>query len=674
MGLNKLPFILLALLLLVTTAALWPQLQIRWMLLDDGESARTALELSEHFSKSDFGWLFKLEAHNGYLRPTYWMAHWLWFSVLGDVTLNHRLIHLLVYVLSSLLIFLITKAISKDSLAAFLAGLFLLFFYPAAENLFRLGTNEPTVVLFMLGAFYGLIKAMQCNSWRFFGLSAASLLLAWFNKPTMVIFIPLSLLILVLFLLFPKGEKKHSKKFAIAFFAANLSIAALVLLLSLLFNVGGGYGSQYLLSWQSIEPPVKEYLRILGVSYGPVFYLLLISFFIKFWRESDWSKKEITWENKWKLIFFSLFVLLILVQIPWRFIMARYLPPALVGFAVILGLESSFFMRQGWKFLRGKNMVFSAVFFIPVILLLTHFLPTNIREIRKMYSQVVPGENRRATVVEYLAEKVPSDGRVFYNFSDGFVEFYYEMGLHFKLFHNRPDVQVAYLFLDNGFKFKEGDVIVTGPPYSQRYPWEKVKKLLDKGEVLRVIDNEWEVLRINKEQNVSSFVPEIPVPPPKNLLGERGYNYSDGDGELKIAAEVVPAKGGGISFYWKPPVGFEEMEKKVALVRQNNIEENLPEKLLVEADKRSLSFNIWDPWKNERRTLVAKEVFLSEKEYKVTFKWGKGGMTLTVGGSHLFLPYYAGLNSKKDLIIGSSFSDDFSDESGEMRDITIFTE
>lgn len=86
--LQRFPRLPLVILLTVSVLFLLPQLQVPWMLIDDGEDIRAAKEITEHFAVGDFSWIFKFEAHNGVFRPTYWMLHWLKFSLLGTNVLK----------------------------------------------------------------------------------------------------------------------------------------------------------------------------------------------------------------------------------------------------------------------------------------------------------------------------------------------------------------------------------------------------------------------------------------------------------------------------------------------------------------------------------------------------------------------------------------------------------
>lgn len=663
----------LIILLVITLVTLLPQLQIPWMLIDDGENARAAAELSNHFSRGDFEWLFKMEAQNGYFRPTYWVSHILAFGLFGNNAVLHHFSHLLLYLVTVLLIYLLTKEISGSRLGAFFAGLFYLLFAPAAENFYRLGTNEPAIVLFILGALYGLVKFAQGNSVKYFLLSVLFLIPAWFSKPLAVALLPFSLGTMALFYYFREEKGKSAKRGILFFFIANFVLALALQFVFTFYGYGGGYGSQYVIDLNSIKTPILDYIRMITGSYGLIFYLLLISFVIRLFSLNKINKKQLSWESKWELSLLFLSVIFLVIQAPWPYLMGRYLLPTLIGLTIVFGIELSALLKFGMQFYHQKKMVFIFTISILPLLLFGQFLFTNSREIIQMYQRVVPGENRRAEVVKYLADVAPSNGRIFYDFSDGFVEFFYEMGLHFQILENRSDIKTAYLFLDNGFQFKEGDILVTGPVNGQRYPWQLVKNALPNSKIIKKVDNEWEIIQLTKDEEIQAAIFSSIVPPKNILVGGKDYDFSDDQGEINLPIKDLPIKDGGISFIWKTPLDLTKINKKISLIYQEDKNNNSVRKLLVWADKDSLRFNIWDPWKQEWQSLIAYEQFKAGEDYKVILQWGKEGMILTVGGSHLFTPFYAGINSQSDFIMGSSFDDGFSEKSGQITDITLFT-
>ncbi len=423
--------IFLAILLLVTVFLLLPQLQIPWMIVDDGESARASAELSDHFTKGDFGWLFKFEAQNGLLRPTYWLLQWTNFSLLGNNVYLHHVSHLLLFVGIAILIFLLTEVISGNSFAGLIAGLFFMYFGPAAENFYRLGTGEPVLVFVLLGALYFLVKAVKNHSLFLFFLSLIFLVFSWFAKSTVIVLIPWSVFILLLFLLFREKDYSHAVRLPAIFLLSNLILLLGIRLITSIYQIGGGYGSQYELNPGAFLARLKFYLKMITETYGPVIYILLISFFWRIFSKLLIKKNKLLWQDKWELAMLGFFVTLLTVQLPWPYLIGRYLPPSLIGLSVVAGIEFSFVLQQGIKLFNQRKYLLAGVLIVPMLGMLAYFLFPNQQAITKMYQQVVPGEQRRAKVVAYLAEIVPVNGRVFYTFSACFVEF-------FMCFNNLP--------------------------------------------------------------------------------------------------------------------------------------------------------------------------------------------------------------------------------------------
>lgn len=661
--------IFLAILLLVTVFLLLPQLQIPWMIVDDGESARASAELSDHFAKGNFAWLFKFEAQNGLLRPTYWLLQWVNFSLLGNNVYLHHFSHLLLFAIIAILIFLLTEVISGDSFAGLVAGLVFMYFGPAAENFYRLGTGEPVLVLVLLGTLYFLIKAVKSHSLFLFSLSLIFLVFSWFAKSTIIVFVPWSLFVIFLFFLFQEKDYPHAVRLSVVFLLGNLVLLVLVRLIMSAYQIEGGYGSQYQLDPRAILARLNFYLKMITKTYGPIIYLLLASFLWRLFSKLPVKKSKFLWQDKWELAMLGFFALLLAIQLPWPHLMGRYLPPALIGLSVVAGIESSFVLKQGIKLFGQRKHFLAGVLVVLLLALLIHPLLTNQQSITKMYQQVVPGETRRAKVVTYLAEIVPTNGRVFYNFSDGFVEFLYEMGLHFQIFYHRPDIQTAYLFLDNGFQFKRGDIIVTGPKYSYRYPWQQVRNILKNEQELKDIDDEWEIIEISKDETVLPNQFEKSYGPEKNLLSEDVFYFTDEEGTVKVPMNKVPIISGEASFVWKPPRDIMEIKKKIALIHQGGMVEPVPKGIFVWAGKDFLTYGIFDPWRNQWRVLTSQQEFSATGDYSVFLKWGKDGMILKTGTSYQFLPFYVGINPKEDIVLGPIEDNDFSEKSGRIYEL-----
>ena len=664
----------LIVLLLFTFFLLLPQLQIPWMIIDDGENARTAAELSQHFSSGDVAWLLKFEAHNGVFRPVYWLRHWVAFSLFGSNVMLHHFGHLLWYLAISGLIFLLVKEIVNDDLAGFLAGVFWLLFFPAMENFYRLGTAEPGLVLFLLATLYFLIRSIKESSWKLFLLSLSFLLLTWFSKATAVVLAPFSFFVLFLFCLFPEKKHKNALKYLFLFFGASLVLTLLTKEAFAIYQIKGGYGSQYSFDFGQTLIRSIYYLKMIARSYSLILYVSLLSFLWRFFIQNKIKKRKILWEDKWKLAMLILFVLLLVIQTPWPFLMGRYLPPALIGLSVVAGIEVSFLLKKAQKLFCRKKRLLAVFFLIPLGVFLSYFVIVNTYNIFIRYKEVNRGEKVRAELLTFLAENTPDNGRVFYNLSDGVVEFFYEMGLNFEFFYNRPDIQTNYLFLDNGFSFKKDDIIVTGPPYSFRYPWREVKGIIKNKKEIKMV-GEWEIIQISEDEEVLPAT--LTTAPDKKTPFTKGkFSFPDGEEPVKIPITEIPLAGGEISFFWKPPINIAKTQKKIPLIRHGQKWENLSNGLFVWAGGDHLTFTIFDPWREKWRRLSTRYEFLPNERYEVILGWGRTGMTLQAGESYQFLPYYAGLNPNEDLILGPMLPErtDFEDDIGEIDELQIFSQ
>lgn len=654
--LQRFPRLPLVILLTVSVLFLLPQLQVPWMLIDDGEDLRIVRELNESFSKFDFGHLFRFEAHNGRFRPVYWLFHWLTISILGHNAYLHHLGHLFLYLLITLLFYLLVNHLSRSSMAAFFSGLFFLVWGPGAENLYRLGTAEPQLVLYLLLTLFFLVRGNLI-------LSLFTLPLVYLSKESGTILVIISFFI-VLITLFWKTKEKimlSSKRAAIYLFA-NIFLAIFVRWLMFHFNVAGGYSSSYIFSLNQITNGTLQYLKMIYTNYGALFLICLVMLFYKILRLL-FGRRNKNHVLKWEIIFVFWFFIFVLFQSPWVFIMGRYLPPALLGLCYVLGVEFVNLYKFSQK--QIKTTRWGSIIFLLLALLFLRAVVPGGKQIFAMYRKVSLSESTNTKAISFLAQSTPSNGRIFYNFSDGAVEFLYEMGVHFTLLYNRPDIETSYLYLEGDSDFKKGDIIVSWRPSFYRYPWEKVVKHFKNLEEIKNVDNEWHIMVFKDNESVGPLL--FDRNGLKSKEKTRGtFSFVDGQ-SVKIPIDKKITSKGRITFLWQTPAVIKD-DKKISLIYQ---EKDTP---LVWAEKDKICFGIFNRLIRRWEVVSVRENFLTSKKYPVSLSWGPQGMTLSLKNVLRFHPYYQGLSSESDLVLGPISNNEFQDKSGRIYEFEFFAE
>lgn len=449
------------LIILLTAAVLImiPQLKIPWMLIDDGESLRVATEIDRHLSTGNVGWLFSLEKDSGRFRPLYWGFNYLTYNFFGFNSTAHHLVHLFIYVLIALFIYKIIYLITKKSFPSMLGGLFFLFFDPAKENFYRLGTAEPIFTLLFLSIFYSL---MRKNTKLLLFLTIT----AYFYKETSVVLAIFSLGLLLLGLVLK--QTKNQQKFLFKYLVFNVIVLGIQRLIIINLGISGWYSVNYVLSISQFFHGSWFYFKTILQQY---YLLLLIPALIFIFN----LKKQ----NFWIYAFLMWFVLSLSVQVFWVFGMGRYLPPIIIGLLPMMTIGIV-------KLIEYRKLR------IVIGLVVIYFILANSLKLIDMYRQIIPGEVNSALFVKYLADNTVRNGNVYFNFTDGGMEYLYEIPIHLNLFYHRNDIKINYYNSENTKLIKD-DLVVNWRPVLQKYSWNTILASQPKLRAIKKINPDWEI-------------------------------------------------------------------------------------------------------------------------------------------------------------------------------------
>ncbi|MFZ5366046.1 MAG: glycosyltransferase family 39 protein [Patescibacteria group bacterium] len=514
----------LGLVIILSAFVLRPQIELPWMLIDDGENLRMGQEISKHFSQGDYSWIFSYEKVDGRFRPAYWLWHYVNFQFFGFNSVAHHFGHLVLFVVISILIYLITQKISKSNLAGLLSSLLFLAFYPGAENYYRLGTAEPPLLLLYLILTY-LLTRIYFLKFTHQSLKISSidylcffiiLGFMYFMKETAVIFI---LAFLPIFTIGLIDERVHDKKkwikFSLIFLAINLFYFILVFGLKNYYGISGGYTEAYKPKIGEMVTRFFVYLKIIFREYHLVLMIPLVAFCYSLatsLRQKRGLKKfilNLDTIQLWQIIFLAWFLLFLLVQSPWLYVMGRYLLPVTIWLAIFLGIEYAriFFVgfKLFWEKSSGNFSLEIPAIYLLIILVMAFFVFSEGRRINRMYFSVLNGERQTQRLISFLAQQTPPAGTVYVNFSSGIMEYQYELPLHFNFFYSRPDIKVPYLILEKQNLFKKGDFVITFKESVSKYRWETIKESFNN---IRQVESSdfgpyWKVVKFEDDEQFS---------------------------------------------------------------------------------------------------------------------------------------------------------------------------
>ena len=493
--------ILLVLLVLLVSL---PALLIPWSLIDDGESIRRSQEINRFLASADYGRISLplIKQDHGRFRPLYWLYLWVEYNLFGLTARYHHLGRILLFVVVVLLISGVARQIAGSTRAGILSGLLFALFPFTVENWHRLGPGEPQLVLWQLASLYFLGRAyleVKRDPGRralfYLVLSIAILPLSYFSKETSVMLVPVSAVMLLVMGLSFKGRRyRPLRTVFLVYFIANLACGLASQGAAHLLTAGGGYTIHYQIEISRILSTARRYGILLFQGYHLFLVVALVAFSIRLihhLRKGGGLDQSL----KWQIIMLFWFMAALGVQLPWAFALGRHLLPCLAGLTVFMGVEMahllgflSFFSGKKPAVAEGTNHSTDGYSFIKgllargikavLVLAFLIFAVTGFEAIWSSATYFIERDRANAEAVKFLAENVAPGHHLYLNLgSDS--EWFYEIGLHLRLFYHRDDVIVRCLDLESPQSYSEGDFLATWSEL-RRYPVHLLSRSLGK--------------------------------------------------------------------------------------------------------------------------------------------------------------------------------------------------
>ncbi len=453
----------LVLIILVFT----PAFTVGWALVDDGKSAEIATLITRSLAKFDLVslWNNLLEPDSGRFRPAYWIYQWLTFLIAGKSSMFHYIIHLMVFLTDSILIYkLVNKSGYKWS--GVIASIFFILDYRLLENWYRLGPQEPIQLLMLLLSLYFYIKFRDTLVARKLIWSLIFLIFAFLYKETTIAYIAIPFFFI--FIDFISG-KKELYRFDFYYLIVSIILAIFIRFYPSFVYSGSGYSSLYQLSFSSVISNTKNYTIMLRSGYSPLMELLFLVFLIRFLagiKNSGFLQGVKI--NTYSLIFLTWFFAFFTVQLPWGFTIGRYLQVALVGLFGFMAVELSIIIKCINSYLKNPKVIKRAdiywafaLFKIVVLSLFTIILFYQAAMSVSYIAWVTKVSNFNSTFIKATIANTPPDGSVYLNadyIKEPPLELYKEIGWHFQYLYNRGDIKYDYLPLV--YSLNKGDIIL----------------------------------------------------------------------------------------------------------------------------------------------------------------------------------------------------------------------
>ena len=427
--------------------------------------------LRGHNSGSFFNAL--LEPESGRFRPGYWLYLWGTFLLGGVNPLYHHIFQLVIFILCAYLVYYITKNLFENTLAGIVASIFFAIDWRGLENWYRLGTQEPSQLFFLLMYLFFYLKSREKSRLINLFIAFVFLVSAVLIKETTIAIIGVALFIIIYD--FIVREEKKLLRWDIVNFVFVLLVNFLIRFIALKFYIAGGYASLYKVD-SSIFRNLLSYLDMISVGYAPVLIIVVISFLTRFSLNVVWNGFRVAIKKyKWQFFWLSWFLSFLVVQIPWGITMGRYLLIAMIGLYVFISSEVVFLIRvfKGLFFyaksdVKKNDLKLAAFTFgsIPVLFLVVVWF----YQIFMSWSYilwVVPVSKFNVRFIESINSRVSDGSTVILN-ADGNsnppIELFYEIGWHLKYLFNNSTSRVVYA--SEEYSPAKGDLVVshTGTP------------------------------------------------------------------------------------------------------------------------------------------------------------------------------------------------------------------
>ena len=437
--------------------------KIYWMLVDDGWDVVFSRTLFEKLSSINLaGFVSQLLETGGRFRPVYWMYHmWVWL-IGGNSYQFHHFAHMLVIGITVLFIYLIIKELTHSKYVSFFAALFYLLTPLNTENVFRLGPQEPLLAMFLGITFYLVIKGQKIF------LPCLIVILAIFSKETAVAILP----VLFFYYIYGKKNKLVGNKKQSSYLWTTACISSVVLILTT-FLRRGGYSSNYSFDLSMWFDTLLIYIKELSNNTLYIFPLFSIIYLTRTVARLFKRQKMIASKlDLFEFLFFAGFFCFLVIQLPWKYALTRYLMPSIFFLTLFIFTEVYIVHRllSRIKLSRQYRQVFK------YLLVFAGIYISLIWGIVLIYKEAAYSPLLSPGVFAKMAG-YPKNTTILMNMLEGeaTIELVYETQAILSEFWGRSDLKVEYLDVQN--LPKNNHVVVDSDQFLRKYPTETVDTL-----------------------------------------------------------------------------------------------------------------------------------------------------------------------------------------------------
>lgn len=405
--------------------------KIYWMLVDDGYDVVFSRKLFESLSHLNiFGFVSQIFESGGRFRPVYWIYQLLEWLIGRNSFQIHHLVHMVVIGLTVYFLYQILSKLTKSKIFSLFGALTYLLIPINSENIIRLGPQEPLVALFLSIYFYLLIEDKHKI------LPIVFLFLSVFTKETVVAILP----IVILYYLLSTGDKTLKTKIPPIYSLVSVFVFSLLLTAVTTMN-RSGYSTNYIFEANVIFHNLSVFIREISLHTFYLFPLVSLIYLGKLVVRC--FKKQKIFEDKFDLfeaIFFLGFVAFIVIQLPWKFDLTRYLMPSMLFLITFVFIEIHNILEKMRKtrFISNHERILKIAAIVASVYAFSVWGITLLSKEMNFISY--------KSLISRLA-KLPKDSIILVNTFEGPAseEIVSEISIHLSEFWDRKDIRVQYL-------------------------------------------------------------------------------------------------------------------------------------------------------------------------------------------------------------------------------------
>lgn len=423
--------------------------------IDDGFVLQNSQNILNSLKRGDVSQVADIlvEENIGRFRPVYWM----WKSMVTTLAGNNAAIHYLFRFLliggTSTLIILIIHFISGSYFASLIGGILFLIHPLNSENWYRLGPQEPLMVFLITLTIFLLLKRKALV------LSILLLFGAFLSKETAIALVPAVFVYFLLNLLISKKNDKYLIKYIF------YSIFFLTLSLMVTFSIRAGYSEFYEFNYQNTLLRLKSYFNLVIETTPYLLILVSIFAFRLFKTLCKGGKKQERDLFVNTCLFFLIFILFLIVQSPWAYVLRRYTLPSVAGMVIFYGLQINHIL----SWLSKKSNLLRFVSYVIVVLLLFNYMFANLLKTYNFGQRVAFSTQNVQEMMKMIAANVPRNSKVFLNLekSGGTYEHFRETTRQLDTLYGRGDIKLEYLELRDSSN--KNYFVASGDSFSNNY-------------------------------------------------------------------------------------------------------------------------------------------------------------------------------------------------------------